>query len=153
MPFEKQKINTDIIAETLGLECIGWIFTCPGVDKNTLPSEMIVKCARLQSRYSFRHPCGLKVPKFISLVLKLDMSNTGYTECYMISDLISNMERDNILAPIADQINNDNNNETLISIRKPTKEEFMPQVFQESKSVQKFHRDFSLINVYKLTFL
>jgi len=78
------------------------------------------------------------------------MTNTGYTECYMISDLIQNMERDNILAPIADQIKNDNNNETLISVRKPGKDEFMPQVFQESKGVMKFHRDFSLINVKKL---
>jgi hypothetical protein len=76
------------------------------------------------------------------------MTNTGYTECYMISDLIANMERDNILASVAEQIKNDNNNETLISIRKPTKDEFMPQVFQESKPVQKFHRDFSLVNVY-----
>jgi hypothetical protein len=111
---------------------------------------MIIKCARLQERYSFRHPCGLTVPKFISICLKLDMTNTGYTECYMISDLIQNMERDNILAPIADQIKNDNNNETLISVRKPGKDEFMPQVFQESKGVMKFHRDFSLINVKKL---
>ena len=140
-------MNTDMIAESLGLECIGWIITCPGVDKNTLPSEMIAKAARLQARYSYNHPCGLKVPKFITLVLKLDMSNTGYTECYMISDQIQTMERDNILAPIPDQMTNDNNNEPLLSIRKPGKDEFMPQVFQESKPVLKFHRDFSLINV------
>lgn len=132
----------------MGLECIGWIITCPGIDKDTLPSDVIIKAARLQERYSYIHPCGLKVPKFITLVLKLDMTNTGYTECYMISDLIQAMERDNILAPIQDQIGNEINEDSTILVRKPKKDEFMPQVFQESKPVDRFHRDFSLINVF-----
>lgn len=133
----------------MGLECIGWITTCPGVDKDTLPAEVIIKAARLQENYSFTHPCGLRVPKFVTLVLKLDMTNTGYTEGYMISDLVQVMERDNILAPISEQnMNERNNNDSTILVRKPQKNEFMPQVFQESKPVEKFHRDFSLINVF-----
>ncbi len=147
-PEEKEKDCVDRIAACLGLECIGWITTCPGVDKDTLPAEVIIKAARLQEKYSFNHPCGLRVPKFVTLVLKLDMTNTGYTEGYMISDLVQVMERDNILAPIQDQIANERaNNDSTILVRKAEKNEFMPQVFQESKPVDKFHRDFSLINV------
>ena len=147
-PEEKEKECVDRIAACLGLECIGWITTCPGVDKDTLPAEVIIKAARLQEKNSFNHPCGLRVPKFVTLVLKLDMTNTGYSEGYMISDLVQVMERDNILAQIPDQIANERaNNDSTILIRKREKNEFMPQVFQENKSVDKFHRDFSLINV------
>jgi len=150
-PEEKEKENVDRIAACLGLECIGWITTCPGVDKDTLPAEVIIKAARLQEKYSFTHPCGLKVPKYVTLVLKLDMTNTGFSEGYMISDSVQVMERDNILAPIPDQFLNERaNNDSTILIRKPEKNEFMPQIFQESKSVDKFHRDFSLINVKKI---
>lgn len=147
-PEEKEKQNVDRIAASLGLECIGWITTCPGVEKDTLPAEVIIKASRLQEKNSYTHPCGLRVPKFVTLVLKLDMTNTGYTEGYMISDLVQVMERDNILAQIPDQIVNERaNNDSTVLCRKPEKNEFMPQVFQESKPVDKFHRDFSLINV------
>jgi len=82
------------------------------------------------------------------------MTNTGYTEGYMISDMVQVIERDNILAPIPDQIANEiANDDSTILIRKPRKDEFMPQVFQESKPVDKFHRDFSLINVLKFVFI
>jgi len=67
----------------------------------------------------------------------------------MISDMVQLMERDNILATISDQIANERaNNDSTILIRRPRKDEFMPLVFQESKPVDKFHRDFSLINVF-----
>ncbi len=151
---EKEKAYVDRIASCLGLECIGWVTTCPGVEKDTLPAEVILKAVRLQELNSYIHPCGLKVPKFVTLVLKLDMTNIGYTEGYMISDLVQVMERDNILAPINDQIENElSKNDFTLLLRKPKKEEFIPQVFQESKSVDRFHRDFSLINVSSIYLL
>lgn len=148
-PQEKQKITVDRIAEALGLECIGWIQTCPGCERDTLPSDVIVKAARLQEKYSYVHPCGLKVPKFITFVIKSDENLQPYPECYMISDLIQVLERDNILASIPEQIENEKYFKSTIAIRKPKKDEFIPQVFQESKPVERFHRDFSLINVKK----
>jgi len=76
------------------------------------------------------------------------MSSTGYTEAYMISDMVQFMERDKILASINEQIENENKfNDSTLLIRKAKKDEFLPQVFQESKPVDRFHRDFSLINV------
>ena len=65
----------------------------------------------------------------------------------MISDLIQVLERDNILASIPEQIENEKYFKSTIALRKPKKDEFIPQVFQESKPVERFHRDFSLINV------
>ena len=44
-PQEKQKITVDRIAEALGLDWIGWIQTCTGCERDTLPSDVIVKAA------------------------------------------------------------------------------------------------------------
>ena len=73
-----------MIASALGLERVGTIFT--KVDQDTiLTAEEVKTAARSQELYSFDHTIGLKVPKFVTVVVGLKDDDVE-VNCYMVSD-------------------------------------------------------------------
>lgn len=65
-PFQAQ---VDIIAQGLGLQRVGWIYTSRDHDTFMSPAS-IQKAAQFQNQFLATHQLGFKVPKFISVVLK-----------------------------------------------------------------------------------
>ena len=83
---EDDDFQVDILAQSLSLQRVGWIFT--SVDpQNYVNPDDIRKIAEMQERYQVRHPEGFNVSKFVTLVLK-PASDGGDTlmEAYMVSD-------------------------------------------------------------------
>jgi nuclear protein localization protein 4 homolog len=78
--------KVDMIAESLSLEKVGWIFTSINHDA-FLSSQEIRKIAKYQEQYKVEHPEGYQVSKFVTVVVKPkgDGSEIGI-ECYMVSD-------------------------------------------------------------------
>ena len=83
---DPNETKADMIAEALGLEKVGWIFTSINHD-TFLSSSEVRKVAKLQEKYLVEHPEGYRVSKFVTVVVKPkgDGSEIG-VECYMVSD-------------------------------------------------------------------
>ena len=83
---DPNETKIDMLAESLGLERVGWIFTSINHD-TFLSAQEIRKVAQLQEKYLVEHPEGYKVSKFVTVVVKPrgDGSEIGL-ECYMVSD-------------------------------------------------------------------
>ena len=76
--------KVDMIANTLGLERVGTIFT--KIDQDTLlTSEEVKKAAQMQQMFSYPHPQGLEVAKFVTVVVTLKDEEPD-VNCYMVSD-------------------------------------------------------------------
>ena len=66
---DEEEGYVDIIAECLSLEKVGWIYTSLNYESFLTPKE-IREIARMQERFSIMHPEGVKVPKFVTIVVK-----------------------------------------------------------------------------------
>lgn len=76
--------KVDMIACSLGLERVGQIFT--KIDQDTiLTADEVKRAAQNQELYSFDHTIGLKVPKFVTVVVGLKGEDVE-VNCYMVSD-------------------------------------------------------------------
>ena len=76
--------KVDMIATAMGLERVGQIFT--KVDQDTvLTAEEVKKAAQSQAMYSFEHPVGPRVAKFVTVVVKPKDDDID-VRCYMVSD-------------------------------------------------------------------
>ena len=122
---EDDDFQVDILAQSLSLQRVGWIFT--SVDpQNYVNPDDIRKIAEMQERYQVRHPEGFNVSKFVTLVLK-PASDGGDTlmEAYMVSDQCQALNRDKIFG--------DSKGKKLL-VREPTDEaDLVPIVLMESK--------------------
>lgn len=65
-PFQPQ---VDLVASSLGMQKIGWIYTSRDHDVFMSPAH-IMKAAQFQNEHLVTHQLGFKVPKFITVVLK-----------------------------------------------------------------------------------
>jgi nuclear protein localization family protein 4 len=65
-PFQPQ---VDLVASSLGMQKIGWIYTSRDHDVFMSPAH-IMKAAQVQNEHLVTHQLGFKVPKFITVVLK-----------------------------------------------------------------------------------
>lgn len=83
---DPNEAKIDMLAESLSLEKVGWIFTSINHD-TFLSSTEIRRVAKYQEKYLVEHPEGYKVSKFVTVVVKPrgDGSEIGL-ECYMVSD-------------------------------------------------------------------
>jgi len=137
---DKDRTLVDVIAASLSLECIGWIFTSINTEKDVcLTSHDIRKAARYQEMYTIAHESDYKVSKFITVVVKPRENNQAEVECYMVSDLCQTLERDEVFG--------DSEVKNRMQIRKAKKNEMMPTVYMESKPVESFDPDFCIVNV------
>ena len=81
---DPQRHKVDLIAEVLGLELVGWMFT--KIDQQTfLTADEVKKAAKMQFEHSYQHPMGFKVPKYVTVVLQMKDDDVD-VHCYMVSD-------------------------------------------------------------------
>lgn len=58
-----------MLAESLGMEKIGWIYTCTDHDSIMTPDK-IIQAAKYQMENLVQHPSGYEVPKFMTVILR-----------------------------------------------------------------------------------
>lgn len=139
---DKDRYLIDSIAESLTLECVGWIYTSIETDKKVcMTSYDVRKAAKLQQQYVTVHPSGYKVSKFITVVVKPKNENLECElECYMVSDLCQALERDGLFE--------DSTEKNKMQVKKAKqKNQVLSTVYMESKEVSQFDPDFCIVNV------
>eukprot|EP01017_Pseudomicrothorax_dubius_P033291 TRINITY_DN4451_c0_g1_i3.p1 TRINITY_DN4451_c0_g1~~TRINITY_DN4451_c0_g1_i3.p1 ORF type:complete len:336 (-),score=77.01 TRINITY_DN4451_c0_g1_i3:127-1134(-) len=136
-PFQNQ---VDVLAQHLGFERIGWIFTT--LDQDTvLSSHDLRQAARFQEEHISVHPSGYKVSKFITVTIRTRKDDTGdvVPDVYMLSDQGQALERDNILE--------DSDKRKMVKIRTPREGEILPTVIAQGKSSTYVEPEFFIVNV------
>lgn len=129
----------DRITKDLSLECVGWIFTTLKEENVALTSYDIRKAAKLQQAYSFKHPSGCNISRFITCVAKPNDQGECEIETFMVSDMCQALERDHIFDELKDK--------KLMQVRKAKKGEIMPTIYMEGKEASKFDPDFFIVNI------
>lgn len=139
---DKDRNLVDMVAQSLTLECVGWIYTSINTDKNVcMTSYDVRKTSKYQEQFITVHPSGYKVSKFITVVVKPKNENLECElECYMVSDLGQSLERDSLFEDSPDK--------NKMKVRKAKqKNEVLTSVYMESKEVNDFDPDFLIVNV------
>ncbi len=129
----------DRLTKDLSLECVGWIFTSLKEENVALTSYDIRKAAKLQQAYTFTHPSGCQISRFITCVAKPNDKGECEIDTYMVSDMCQALERDHIFDELKDK--------KLMQVRKAKKGEILPTIYMEGKESSKFDPDFFIVNV------
>ncbi|KAI4839742.1 nuclear protein localization protein 4 [Plasmodium brasilianum] len=135
--------SVDLIAERLGLERIGWIFThLPR--KEYLTSDEVVHIAKLQLANIKKnmHYTNYSVSNFITCTISPDpmLSNEPVTNAFMVSDLGMALIRDNL-------IEENQTDPSHVQLRNPNKNELLPQILEGGKETNKFDTDWFIVRV------
>lgn len=107
-----------------------------------MTSQQLRWSARLQQEHLVTHPEGMKVTKFVTVVVekKDELGDEIGVECYMVSDQCQVLERDNIFG--------DTDDPKKLTIRTNLKEdECMPAVLREGAPVKEFEPDFFIVSL------
>lgn len=137
---DKDAVIIDSVSNALTLEFIGWIFTTINTDEETyMCSYDIKKAAIFQEQYKLKHTSGYYVSKFITVMCKPKNDGSITLDCCMVSDTFQALVRDNIIGDCVDK--------KFIPLRKPEKNEILPDIFQESKKVDNFDPHFAIVSV------
>lgn len=136
---DEEEGYVDIIAECLSLEKVGWIYTSLNYESFLTPKE-IREIAKMQDRFSIMHPEGVKVSKFVTIVVK-PKGDTGESgiDWYMVSDLCQALERDNIFG-------NSEENKMMV-VREPEENEMVPAIIKEGKTVKEFDPEYFIVSL------
>ena len=129
----------DRLTKELSLECIGWIFTSMKEENVALTSYDIRKAAKLQQAYTFTHPSGCQISRFITCVVRPNDNEECEIDTYMVSDMCQALERDNIFDELKDK--------KLMQVRKAKKGEILPTIYMEGKESSRFDPDFFIVNI------
>ena len=129
----------DRLTKELSLECIGWIFTSIKEENVALTSYDIRKAAKLQQAYTFTHPSGCQISRFITCVVRPNDNGECEIDTYMVSDMCQALERDNIFDELKDK--------KLMQVRKAKKGEILPTIYMEGKESSRFDPDFFIVNI------
>lgn len=140
---DPHQARVDRIAEALGLERIGWIFTTLLLDDGLLlsPNET-QRIARLQNEHSTDiHFTGYRLSKFVSCAVRPDVKIGGMPSLfpYMVSEQACAMVRDEILC--------DNSDRTHCVVREAKDGELIPDFVVEGKPNKKIATDFFVVRV------
>jgi nuclear protein localization family protein 4 len=129
----------DMVAESLTLQRVGWIYTSLN-HESFLSAKEIKEIAAMQERFAIDHPEGVKIPKFVTIVVKPkgDGGESGL-DCYMVSDQCQALERDNIL-----EISEGHKK---LKVRTPEENEMIPSIIQEGKTVTDFDPEFFIVQI------
>ena len=129
----------DRLTKDLSLECVGWIFTTIKEDNVALTSYDIRKAAKLQQAYTFTHPSGCQISRFVTCVARPNDQGQCEIDTYMVSDMCQALERDHIFDELKDK--------KLMQVRKAKRGEILPTIYMEGKESSKFDPDFFIVNV------
>eukprot|EP00742_Colponemidia_sp_Colp-10_P004099 GILJ01004374.1.p1 GENE.GILJ01004374.1~~GILJ01004374.1.p1 ORF type:complete len:568 (+),score=59.41 GILJ01004374.1:49-1752(+) len=135
---DRRKGDVDRIAEELGLEKVGWIFTALPRDY-FLSSQEVREAARFQNEFSVEHPTGYMVTKFVTVVVKQDTEGHISPDAYMVSDQCQALERDNVLG--------ESDNPKLMVERKAEHATLLPTIMANGAPTESFDPDWFLVNV------
>lgn len=140
-PNVEPKGCVDRIAERLGLERLGWIFTAmPNTQDLLLSPQEVHRIARLQYTNSTDlHFTKYRLSKFCTFSVRPDSSGNPDLVPFMVSDQCSAMVRDNILIEDADPAN--------LVAREPKKGEMIPDFLVEGKASKKVAPDFFIVRL------
>lgn len=136
---DEKEVYVDMVAESLSLERVGWIYTSLN-HESFLTAKEVREIARMQQKYSIDHPEGVKVSKFVTVVVKPkgDHGESG-VDCYMVSDLCQALERDNILENSEDH--------KQLRVRTPEENEMIPNIIKSGKTVKEFDPEFFIVSL------
>ena len=127
----------DMIANALQLERVGWIFT--KIDQDTIfTSAEARKVAAMQEEHNFDHPEGMKVSKFVTVVVQQKGDDVG-VECYMMSDQGQALERDNVFG--------ESTNRKMMQVRVPPADDMVPSIVTKGKTVKEFEPEFFIVSL------
>lgn len=141
---DPNQARVDRIAEALGIERIGWIFTSFIIEDDTLMTpEEIFEIGKLQNEHSTDlHFTKYTLSKFISCAVRPDPSLGGAPGIspFMVSEQACAMVRDGIMATTpADR--------KACVIREANKNELIPDFVVEGKPSKKIATDFFIVRV------
>jgi len=144
---DPHRSRVDKVAEAMGLERIGWIFTSLPLDDDQLiaPWES-QKMARLQNEHSTDlHFTKYRLSKFITCAIRPDPTNEGLPgmNAYMVSDQACAMVRDEILGEDADRKS--------CVVREAKKAELIPDFLVEGKANKKILPEFFVVRLIDST--
>lgn len=88
--------------------------------------------------YSFDHPVGLKVPKFVTVVVKPKEDDID-VNCYMVSDQCQALVNANVFGHSDDR--------KKLVVRTPEPNEMVPAFLQEGQGVTEVVPEFFIVNV------
>jgi nuclear protein localization family protein 4 len=135
---DPHRANVDRIAEAMGIECIGWIFTTlPLEDGLLLSPDEVQTIARLQNEYSTDiHFTKYRLSKFVSCAIRADVKSLSP---FMVSDQFAAMVRDGIIRQDADRKS--------VVVREAQKGELVSDFLVEGKPTKKMATDFFIVRV------
>eukprot|EP00435_Cladocopium_sp_Y103_P023593 s2461_g5.t1 len=139
---EMSRVNR--IAEALGLECIGWVFTSlPLEDDLLLSPEEVLRIARLQNEHSTdAHFTRYVLSKFVTCAVRPDPANNGAPSVnpFMVSEQACAMLRDGILSSAPSE-------RRACLVREAKPDELIPDFVVEGRSDKKIATDFFIVRV------
>eukprot|EP01071_Lankesteria_metandrocarpae_P007100 Lankesteria_metandrocarpae@DN4579_c0_g1_i1.p1 len=138
---DELKESVDLLAASLGLECIGLLFTGLPSEEPLTPAE-VVRVGELQlARSTDAHFSGYPVSTFVSCKIRLS-ETTGDPEpfAYMMSDLAIALIRDGVISHTP-------GNTSELAVRDPTESEALPQILEQGKPIKQFPVSWLLIPV------
>jgi len=140
---DPHQARVDRIAEALGIEKIGWMFTTlPLEDGQLLSPTEVQRIARLQNEHSTDlHFSKYVLSKFVSCSVRPDTQNMGAPklEPFMVCDQVCAMVRDGILCDSPDRKH--------CVVREAQKGELIPEFLAEGKPNKKILTDFFVVRV------
>ncbi|PFH37306.1 NPL4 family protein [Besnoitia besnoiti] len=131
------------IAERLGLEPIGCIFT-HAPREELLTADEVVDLAKMQLERQFHtHYTGYPMSKYVCCTVSLDKSTRdgeAVPNAFMVSDMGTALVRDGV---ICDRQPDD----THIQLRAPAKGELLPQILESGRETTKFDASWFIVRV------
>lgn len=97
------------------------------------------KAAKLQEEHTFDHPLGMKVAKYVTVVVSPNATGDVAVEAYMISDMGQTLERDNCFG--------ESENRKMLVARKAGDSDMVPPFIREGKTVTELEPEFFIVSL------
>lgn len=130
--------HVEKIVQALGFERLGWFFTTHARDVFLAGEEMLA-AAQLQERHGVEHPCGLRVSKQLTVVLRADAQGGVAIEVYMVSDQGQRLAADGLLER--------GESRQFLKVRAAEQTGYAPKFLYQGKNVEQIEPDFFIVNV------
>ena len=140
--------TVDKIAEALGLERVGFIFTSLGRDsEHLMTGKEVIRAAKMQiANETSEHYTKYVLSKFVTCVTHPNLKEGAQpeTDVFMVSDQFCGMVRDKLI----ESNEKEQTNPKRVKLRKPLPGELLPDVLEAGKSASnEFDPDWFVVKV------